>query len=151
MFRLLCFAIIRLLHYLLDTYMCKTIGWDILVISSESVAGNVVGMIRIITEFISKWICSYILLLNATLVYCADLICSVFTNIIDICGTIFSKVSNVTATSHQANMASSCLFTPELNSFPSSTNFNTVLIVCTPGFVLQQVFCRDSSKIRKQI
>jgi hypothetical protein len=42
MFRLLCFAIIRLLHYLLDTYMCKTIGWDILVISRESVAGNVV-------------------------------------------------------------------------------------------------------------
>jgi hypothetical protein len=50
MFRLLCYAIIRLLHYLLDTYMCKTIGWDMLVISRESVAGNVVGMIRIISS-----------------------------------------------------------------------------------------------------
>jgi hypothetical protein len=47
MFQLLCFAIIRLLHYLLDTYMCKTIGWDILVISRESV-----GMICIISKFI---------------------------------------------------------------------------------------------------
>jgi hypothetical protein len=36
MFRLLCFAIIRLLHYLLDAYMCKTIDCDILVISRES-------------------------------------------------------------------------------------------------------------------
>jgi hypothetical protein len=36
MFRLLCFAIIKLLHYILDTYMCKTIGWDILVISYHS-------------------------------------------------------------------------------------------------------------------
>jgi hypothetical protein len=54
MFRLLCFAIIRLLHYLLDTYMCKAIGWDILVISRESVAGNVVGMIRIISKFMTK-------------------------------------------------------------------------------------------------
>jgi short-subunit dehydrogenase len=44
MFQLLCFAIIRLLHYLLDTYMCKTNGCDILVISRVSVAGNVVGM-----------------------------------------------------------------------------------------------------------
>jgi hypothetical protein len=40
MLRLLCFAIIRLLHYLLDTYMCKIYnGWDILVISRQSVAG----------------------------------------------------------------------------------------------------------------
>jgi hypothetical protein len=53
MFRLLCFAIIRLLHYLLDTYMCKTIEWDILVISRESVAGNVVGMILIISKFMT--------------------------------------------------------------------------------------------------
>jgi hypothetical protein len=37
MFRLLYFAIISLLHYMLDTYMCKTIGCDILVISRESV------------------------------------------------------------------------------------------------------------------
>jgi hypothetical protein len=51
MFRLPCFAIIRLLHYLLDTYMCKTIGCDILVTSRESVAGNVVGMICIISKF----------------------------------------------------------------------------------------------------
>jgi hypothetical protein len=36
MFRLLCFDIIMLLHYLLDTYMCKGYnGWDILVISRE--------------------------------------------------------------------------------------------------------------------
>jgi hypothetical protein len=43
MFRLLCFAIIRLLHYLLDTYMCESYnGWDILVIPRESVVGNVV-------------------------------------------------------------------------------------------------------------
>jgi hypothetical protein len=54
MFRLLCFAIIRLLHFLLDIYMCKTIGCDILVISRESVAGNVVGMIRIISKFMTK-------------------------------------------------------------------------------------------------
>jgi hypothetical protein len=54
MFRLLCFAIIRLLHYLLDTYMCKTIGCYILVITRESVAGNVVGMIRIISKFMTK-------------------------------------------------------------------------------------------------
>jgi hypothetical protein len=54
MLRLLCFAIIRLLHYLLDTYMCKTIGCDILVISSDSVAGNVVGTIRIISKFMTK-------------------------------------------------------------------------------------------------
>jgi hypothetical protein len=54
MFRLLCFAITRLLHYLLDTYMCKTIGWDILVICRKSVAGNVVGMIRIISKFMTK-------------------------------------------------------------------------------------------------
>jgi hypothetical protein len=47
MFRLLCFAIIRLLHYLLETYMCKTIGCDILVISRESV-----GMICIISKLI---------------------------------------------------------------------------------------------------
>jgi hypothetical protein len=37
MFRLLCFAIIRLLHYLLDAYMCKTISCDAMVISRESV------------------------------------------------------------------------------------------------------------------
>jgi hypothetical protein len=54
MFWLLCFAIMRLLHYLLDTYMHKTIGWDILVISHESVAGNVVGMIRII-QGVAEW------------------------------------------------------------------------------------------------
>jgi hypothetical protein len=53
MFRLLCFAIIRLLHYLLDTYMRKTIGCDILVISRESVAGNGVGMIRIVSKFMT--------------------------------------------------------------------------------------------------
>jgi hypothetical protein len=47
MFRLLCFAIIRLLHYLLDAYMCKTISSDILVISRESV-----GMICIISKLI---------------------------------------------------------------------------------------------------
>jgi hypothetical protein len=53
-FRLLCFAIIRLLHYLLDTYMCKSYnGLDILVISRENVAGNVVGMIRIISKFMT--------------------------------------------------------------------------------------------------
>jgi hypothetical protein len=57
MFRLLCFAIIRLLHYLLDTYMCKTVGCDILVISRESVAGNEVGMIRIISKFILMFYC----------------------------------------------------------------------------------------------
>jgi hypothetical protein len=51
MFRLLCFAIITLLYYLLDTYMCKTIGCDVLVISRKSVAGNVVGMIRNPTTF----------------------------------------------------------------------------------------------------
>jgi hypothetical protein len=51
MFRLLCFAIIRLLLYLLDAYMCKTIGCDILVISRDSVAGNVVRMICIISKF----------------------------------------------------------------------------------------------------
>jgi hypothetical protein len=67
----MCFAIIRLLHYLLDTYMCKTVGCDILVISRESVAGNVVGMIRIISKFMTKLMCSYVLLLSATLVYCA--------------------------------------------------------------------------------
>jgi hypothetical protein len=55
MFRLLCFAIIRLLHYLLDTYKCKTIGYDILVISREIVAGNVVGMLRIISKFMTKF------------------------------------------------------------------------------------------------
>jgi hypothetical protein len=55
MFRLLCFVIIRLLHYLLGTYMCKSCnGWDILVISREIVAGNVVGMIRIISKFMTK-------------------------------------------------------------------------------------------------
>jgi hypothetical protein len=69
MFRLLCFAIIRLLHYLLDAYMCKTLGWDILVISRESVAGNVVGMIRIMSKFMTK--CTYVLLFSAILVYCA--------------------------------------------------------------------------------
>jgi hypothetical protein len=47
MFRLLCFAIIRFLHYLLDAYMCKTIGCGILVISRESV-----GMICIISKLI---------------------------------------------------------------------------------------------------
>jgi hypothetical protein len=47
MFRLLCFAIIRLLHYLLDAYMCKTIGCDILVIYRESV-----GMLCIISKLI---------------------------------------------------------------------------------------------------
>jgi hypothetical protein len=55
MFRLLCFAIIRLLHYLLDTYMYKSHnGCDILVISREGVAGNVVGMICIISKFMTK-------------------------------------------------------------------------------------------------
>jgi hypothetical protein len=56
MFRLLFFAIIRLLHYLLGTYMCKSYsGWDILVISRESVAGNVVGMISVsISKFMTK-------------------------------------------------------------------------------------------------
>jgi hypothetical protein len=55
MFRLLCFAIIKLLHYLLGTYMCKSYnGWDIFVISRESVAGNVVGMIFIISKFMTK-------------------------------------------------------------------------------------------------
>jgi hypothetical protein len=64
MFRLLCFATIRLLHYLLETYMCKSYnGWDILVISREIVAGNAVGMIRIISTFMTKWICSYVLCL----------------------------------------------------------------------------------------
>jgi hypothetical protein len=37
--------------YLSDAYMCKTIGCDILVISRESVVGNAVGMIRIISKF----------------------------------------------------------------------------------------------------
>jgi hypothetical protein len=55
MFRLLCFANIWLLHYLLDTYMCKSYNrWDILVISRENVAGNVVGMICIISKFMNK-------------------------------------------------------------------------------------------------
>jgi hypothetical protein len=54
MFLLLCFAIIRLLHYLLGAYMCKTIGCYIVVISREIVAGNVVGMIRIISKFMTK-------------------------------------------------------------------------------------------------
>jgi hypothetical protein len=54
MFWLLCFAIIRLLHCLLDTYTCKTIGWDILVISRDSVAGNVVSIICIISKFMTK-------------------------------------------------------------------------------------------------
>jgi hypothetical protein len=35
MFRLLCFAIIRLLHYLLDSYMYKTIKCDTMEISRE--------------------------------------------------------------------------------------------------------------------
>jgi hypothetical protein len=48
MFRLMCFAIIRLLHYLLGAYMCKTIGCDIFVISRESV-----GMICIVS--IRRW------------------------------------------------------------------------------------------------
>lgn len=77
--------------------------------------------------------------------------CGVFTNIIDRCGMLFSKVSNITATSHQPNIAASCLFTPSSIPFSPSTNFNTVLIMCTPGFVLQQVLCTDSSEIRKQI
>jgi hypothetical protein len=47
MFRLLCFAIIRLLHYLLDACKCKTIGCDMLVISRESV-----GMTCIISKLI---------------------------------------------------------------------------------------------------
>jgi hypothetical protein len=48
MFRLLCFAIIRLLHYLLDACMCKSYnGCDILVISRESV-----GMTCIISKLI---------------------------------------------------------------------------------------------------
>jgi hypothetical protein len=47
MFRLLCFTIIRLLHYLLDAYMCKTISCDTLVIPRESV-----GMICIISKLI---------------------------------------------------------------------------------------------------
>jgi hypothetical protein len=54
MFRLLCFVIIRLLHYLLEIYMCKIIGWDILIISRKNVAGNVLGMIRIISKFMTK-------------------------------------------------------------------------------------------------
>jgi hypothetical protein len=37
MFRLLCFAIIRLLHYLLGAYMCKAIRCDTLVITRERV------------------------------------------------------------------------------------------------------------------
>jgi hypothetical protein len=39
MFRLLCFAIIRLfLPFLLDAYMCKPVSYGTLVISRESVA-----------------------------------------------------------------------------------------------------------------
>jgi hypothetical protein len=49
MFRLLCFAIIRLLHYLLDSYMCKTIKCDTMEISREIT--NVSQLIGVYTEY----------------------------------------------------------------------------------------------------
>jgi hypothetical protein len=67
MFRLLCFAIIRLLHYLLDACMCKTIGCDTLVISRESVGViciisniTVICYLHVFTILLKAYICIYI-------------------------------------------------------------------------------------------
>jgi hypothetical protein len=74
MFRLLCFAIIRLLHYLLDAYMCKTIGWDILVISRESV-----GMICIISKLIAIcYLHAFLYSLRPIYIYLTLIVCKLF-------------------------------------------------------------------------
>jgi len=55
--------------------------------------------------------------------------CCVFTNIRDRYGTLLSKVPNITATSHQANIASSCLFALISVPFPRQQT-STLCLQC---------------------